>query len=303
MPPPCVSAFVLAGGEGSRLRPFTDRLPKPALPFADHCRIIDFVLANLQHSGITAVHVLLQYQPAALLQHLERHWPGVRVLLPARRFAGTADAVAQALGRVDGASAGRVAVLAADHVYRMDLRQMLAFHAARRAGVTVAAAAVDLAQAGRFGVLDVTPDGHIRAFDEKPAQPRALPQDPSRALVSMGNYLFEPGLLAELLAAGAGTAGLDFGHDVIPAAVALGRAWAYDLRRNEIPGLQPGEEPAYWRDIGTLQAYAQAQRDVAGARPRFVLANPHWPIPATLAADAAADAAATVGAGSSCVGC
>ncbi len=286
MSPARVSAFVLAGGAGTRLRPLTQHLPKPALPFAHHCRVIDFVLANLQHSGVAPVHVLLQYKPEALLQHLARHWPEVRPLMPALDFRGTADAVAQALQRVGTAQADVVAVLAADHVYRMDLRPMVDFHRQRQAGVTVAAVAVELEQARQFGVLEVAPGGRITGFAEKPDTPRPLPDDPGRALASMGNYLFEPGFLAELLAAGGGVPTLDFGRDIIPAAVARGRAWAYELRANTVPGLRAGEAPGYWRDVGTLQAYAQAQRDAAGPAPQIVLDNPLWPIPATLAAPA-----------------
>lgn len=294
MSPARVSAFVLAGGAGTRLRPLTQHLPKPALPFADHCRVIDFVLANLQHSGVAPVHVLLQYKPEALLQHLARHWPDAKPLMPTLDFRGTADAVAQALQRVGTAQAEVVAVLAADHVYRMDLRPMVDFHRSRQAGVTVAAVAVDVEQARQFGVLAVAPGGRITAFDEKPLTPRPLPDDPRRALASMGNYLFDPAFLAELLAAGSGRPELDFGRDIIPAAVARGRAWAYELGAHVVPGLRASEAPTYWRDVGTLQAYAQAQRDAAGPAPQIVLDNPLWPIPATLAVPAPAAPALAV---------
>lgn len=284
MPTPSMIAFVLAGGEGTRLRPLTDDIPKPALPFADHCRIIDFVLANLRHSGVAPVYVLLQYKPPALLRHLATHWPEVRPLLPARDFLGTADAVAQALRRVDASGADVVAVLAADHVYRMDLRQMAAFHLQHHADVTVAAAVVATSDAGQFGVLDVDADARIVDFQEKPARPAGLKDDPSHALVSMGNYLFEPGRLARALAAAAPGSAFDFGRDVIPALVRGGRAFAYDFRQNAVPGVAATEEPAYWRDVGTLQAYFAAQEDAEGATPRFALDNPAWPISPTLAA-------------------
>lgn len=279
-----IAAFVLAGGEGARLRPLTAHLPKPALPFAAHCRVIDFVLENLRHSGVAPVYVLLQFKPLPLLQHLAAHWPQVHPLLSAHAFEGTADAVAQCLPRVDLRRVDIVAVLAADHVYRMDLRQMAAFHLAHGAGVTVAATPVPLDQADQFGILSVDDDGLIEAFAEKPACPRPMRADPGLALASMGNYMFAPQVLASAMWAGAGTAGFDFGRHVIPALVHQRRAYAYDFRRNAVPGVRPGEERCYWRDIGTLPAYAQAQHDAAGPAPRFALRNPLWPISATLAA-------------------
>ena len=287
MSAPRMIAFVLAGGEGTRLRPLTEALPKPALPFAQHCRIIDFVLANLRHSQVAPVYVLLQYKPLALLAHLQAHWPQVRPLLPAQGFGGTADAVAQALRRVGMARTDTVAVLAADHVYRMDLRQMADFHRQRRAGVTVATSTVDLALAHEFGVLDVDEGGRITGFQEKPARPVAMRDDPRRARVSMGNYLFDPQVLAEALAGSGHGEALDFGRDVIPALVRRHQAWAYDFRRNAVPGVRPTEEVAYWRDVGTLAAYREAQNDADGPTPRFVLDNPAWPIGATLGAGAA----------------
>lgn len=294
-----IAAFVLAGGEGTRLRPLTEHVPKPALPFAAHCRVIDFVLENLRHSGIGPVDVLLQFKPLPLLQHLAAHWPQVRPLLSARAFDGTADAVVQCLPRVALRRVDIVAVLAADHVYRMDLRQMAAFHLAHRAGVTVAATPVPLGQADQFGILSSDDDGLIEAFAEKPSRPRPMHSDPGLALASMGNYMFTPQVLATALCAGARTAGLDFGGHVIPALVRQRQAYAYDFRRNAVPGVRPGEERCYWRDIGTLPAYARAQGDVAGPSPRFALRNPLWPISATLGAGRAAPTLAAAATGAS----
>lgn len=283
---PRIAAFVLAGGEGKRLRPLTEHVPKPGLPFAAHCRVIDFVLENLRHSGISPVYVLLQFKPLLLLRHLAVHWPQVRPLLSTRAFDGTADAVAQCLSRVELRRIDVVAVLAADHVYRMDLRQMAACHVAHRAGVTVAATPVPVAQAGQFGILSTDADGLIEAFVEKPDRPTAMLTDPGLALASMGNYMFEPQVLMDALRAGARTPGLDFGRHVIPALVRQRRAYAYDFRRNAVPGVRPDEERCYWRDIGTLAAYAQAQDDARGHSPRFALRNPMWPVSATLAVGA-----------------
>ena len=203
-----IAAFVMAGGEGRRLRPLTEQLAKPALPFAGCCRIIDFALANLHHSGVAPIFVVLQYKPAALLEHSHRYWPGVVPLLPQRSYAGTADAVGQNLHHIDGVDPDLVAVFAADHVYRMDVRQMADFHVACDADATIAALPMPIEQVSEFGVLVTDRDGRITAFQEKSARPAAAPDDPTSALVSMGNYLFAPDVLRGALdhAARRGTA-------------------------------------------------------------------------------------------------
>lgn len=283
MAAPQIAAFVMAGGEGSRLRPLTEHVPKPALPFAGRCRIIDFALSSLRHSGIAPIFVLLQYRPAPLLEHLHRHWPGVVPLLPALAYAGTADAVRQDLGRLDGLDIGAVAVFAADHVYRMDVRQMADFHARRRADATIAALPVPLEQASEFGVLDVDARGRVVGFQEKPAHPATAPGDPACALVSMGNYLFAPDALRRALT-GAGCEGEhDFGRHVLPRLVRGGHVHAYDFRANRVPGTSASEERAYWRDVGTVGAYRAAEDDVRGPRPRFTIDDPAWPVRPTLA--------------------
>lgn len=302
-------AFVLAGGEGSRLRPFTEFLPKPALPFAGRCRIIDFALSNLVHSGIGTVFVLMQYRPQPLLEHLGTHWSrppgGARIVpvLPTRPFLGTADAVRQNLPLLDGIDPEVVAVFAADHVYRMDVAQMLRFHQGHAADATVAALPVPLRTASQFGVIAADADGRIRGFEEKPARPRCCPHDPASAYVSMGNYLFRPPELRRALREAARDGGHDFGHDVLPLLVREARVHAYDFRRNRVPGMKPFEEPAYWRDVGTVDAYLAAQDDTAGPQPRLDLDNPAWPIggrPVRTPAPAAAlpsEAAETASAG------
>lgn len=279
-----IVAFVLAGGEGSRLRPYTAGMPKPALPFAGRCRIIDFALSNLVNSSVGMVFVLLQYQPRPLLEHLAAHWShlprGQHVVpvLPALPFLGTADAVRQNLALLDGLEPEAVAVFAADHVYRMDVGQMLRFHRSHGADATVAALPVPLAEAGQFGVIEADAEGRVLAFQEKPAQPRCCPHDPGAAYVSMGNYLFRPAVLRRALREAATRGGHDFGHDVLPALVADGRLYAYDFRHNHVPGVRPTEERAYWRDVGTVAAYRAAQDDTLGPRPRLDLDNPAWPI-------------------------
>jgi glucose-1-phosphate adenylyltransferase len=286
-PSPRIVGFVMAGGEGRRLRPLTDNVPKPALPFTEHCRIIDFALSNLHHSGVHPVFVLLQYKPSVLVEHLERHWhdAGFEPVLPDVTFEGTADAVGQNLHRIDGLHADLVAVFAADHVYRMDVRQMAAFHLARDADVTVAALRVPIAQASAFGVLCADRDGRVGGFREKPARPIAVPDDPTSAYASMGNYLFRPSVLRRALQDAVCRGEHDFGRDVLPRLVRQeARVYAYDFRRNRVPGLRPSEEVGYWRDVGTLPAYQAAEGDALGPQPRFAIDNPAWPTaPAAMA--------------------
>lgn len=286
-----VTAFVLAGGEGSRLRPLTNEHPKPALPVGGW-RIIDFVLSNLRNSGVRSVVVLLQYKPQVLLDHLTRHWAGADAgmrteLVVGEDFAGTADAVRRSLHLLR-APANVVAVFAADHVYRMDLRQMLAFHGERGADASVAALPVPLEEARSFGVIRTDALQRITGFEEKPAQPTPMPHDPRRAFVSMGNYLFRPDVLRRALDEARERGESDFGRHVLPRLAQAQRLFAYDFRRNIVPGLKPHEQSAYWRDVGTLQAYAAACDDTLGPRPALDPANPQWPIgvPAAQALDA-----------------
>jgi len=293
-----ILGVVLAGGEGTRLRPLTLDHAKPAIPLTERHRLIDFVLSNLFNSGIRSIYVLAQYHPISLIEHLRRHWMPrcastggfLRVLLPGvgagSRFAGTADAVYRSLSFIERHRPRRVAVFAADHVYRMDVRQMEAFHRARSADVTVAATAVPLDSAKAFGVVAIDEHERIRAFDEKPARPAAMPSDSARALASMGNYLFEAPVLRQLLSETVRRGGSDFGHHVIPALAGHPRAYVYDFTRNRIPGLQPWEERAYWRDVGTLCAYRASVLDVRCAHPKLELDNPAWPIHGAITTDA-----------------
>lgn len=284
-----ILALVLAGGNGSRLHPLTAEHAKPALPFAQGYRIIDFVLSNLVNSKIPLIYVLAQYKPASLIEHIRAAWwalPGrheITVLLPRAyrpgdSFAGTADAVYQNLHLLERHRPDLVAVFAADHVYRMDVRQMVEFHVRRNAEVSVAAVPVPIANASRFGIMATDGDGWISAFQEKPARPVPMPNDPSRAYASMGNYLFQPDVLIALLDAGHRSGETDFGRHILPRAVLSRRVLAYDFAGNKVPGIRPHEEQGYWRDIGTPAAYRAAQRDVLGQRPRFSLVNREWPI-------------------------
>ena len=278
-----ILGLVLAGGEGLRLRPLTRERAKPALGFAGGYRLIDFVLSNLVNSGVDPIYVLAQYKPNSVVEHVEAVWGSrVKALLPrsgnGQGYTGTATAVQQNMDVVERERPGLVAVFAADHVYRMDVRQMAAFHRARGAQVSVAAVAVPIESAHLLGVIATERDGRVREFQEKPPQPRPLPGDPSRAYASMGNYLFEPDVLAQALREMAQGGGTDFGRDVLPQLPRHARVFAYDLAENVLPGVRPYEEPAYWRDVGTVRALIAARRDVQGARPRFKLRNPSWPI-------------------------
>ena len=282
-----VLAFVLAGGEGTRLRPLTARHPKPALPFAGH-RIIDFALSNLVNSGIGSIYVLAQYKPRPIVEHIECAWSPM--LRPAGRFAtvvlpdgngaflGTADAVYKNLALVERHRPDVVAVFAADHVYRMDVGQMAAFHAACGAAVTVAALPVPLSAARSFGAITAGSEGRIESFEEKPRHPPPIPARPSHAYASMGNYLFEPDTLVELLTQSHLHGEVDFGRHVLPKASRTHRVFAYDFSGNRVPGLLDCEEACYWRDVGTLDAYRSAQEDALGPRPRFNVQNALWPI-------------------------
>ena len=285
-----IVAMVLAGGEGTRLYPLTAEHAKPAVPFASGYRLVDFVLSNLVNSRISTIYVLAQYKPDSLIQHIRAAWEpwfsdegAIKVLLPSSntlggQFKGTADAVYQYLDLLRAHSPDVVAVFAADHIYRMDVRQMVAFHRERRAEVTVSAVGVPLREASGFGIVTAAADGRVSGFREKPKQPAPMPGDPTRAYASMGNYLFDPEVLEEALLEARRLGDTDFGRDVLPRLCNTRQVYAYDFAANRIPGLQEYEQPAYWRDVGTLAALAAAQQDAMGNPPRFNLWNRRWPI-------------------------
>jgi glucose-1-phosphate adenylyltransferase len=286
-----IVAMVLAGGEGTRLYPLTAEHAKPAVPFAGGYRLVDFVLSNLLNSRISTIYVLAQYKPESLIKHVSAAWSpwfadgegAVKVLLPRSntlggQFKGTADAVYQCLDLLQAHSPDVVAVFAADHVYRMDVRQMVAFHRERRADVTVSAVAVPLQEASSFGVVETGSGGRVTAFREKPKQAAPLASDPARAYASMGNYLFDPDVLERALIEARRAGETDFGRDLLPRLCATHKVYAYDFAENRVPGVQEHEERAYWRDVGTLAALAAAQQDAMGTAPRFNLWNRRWPI-------------------------
>lgn len=289
--PDRIIAFVMAGGEGKRMRPLTDGRCKPAVPFGSRYRIIDFALSNLINSGIRSIYLLVQYKPQALIEHIRKAWVispllsdlFVTVVPPEMHeghwyFKGTADAVHQSLRLIELHRPDFVAVFGADHIYRMDVHQMVTFHHEHDADVTVVARPVPIAEAPAFGVIGADGDGRIREFQEKPDEPRPMPGDASRAFVSMGNYLFRTGTLIEALAEAHARGETDFGQHVLPRLLATHRLFAYDFSSNAVPGIRPYEEAGYWRDVGTVDSYYQAHADVLGLQPRFDVFNPQWPI-------------------------
>lgn len=285
-----IMAMVLAGGQGTRLRPLTINHSKPALPFGGSFRIVDFVLSNLVNSGIDSIYLLAQYKPESLIEHIQANWklsPNdkerfVKVVLPRQEqggyFRGTADAVCQNLALIERQAPDLVAVFAADHVYRMDVRQMVQFHSQCDADVTVAATQVPIELASSFGVIAAGHNGEIWDFQEKPEAPIAIPSSPERAYASMGNYLFNTDVLVEVLEQGLRRGETDFGSHILPRLIHTHHVHAYDFSSNSVPGIQPHEEQAYWRDVGTLDAYESAHHDTIGSMPRFNLHNPHWPL-------------------------
>jgi glucose-1-phosphate adenylyltransferase len=287
-----VMAMVMAGGEGSRLQPLTEQRSKPAVPFGSRYRIVDFVLSNLVNSGVFTIYLLVQYKSQSLIEHIRKAWTisplfpdqFVTVVPPQmldRRgwFTGTANAIAQNMNLIETQHPELVLVFGADHIYRMDVRQMIDFHRDHEADVTVAALPVPIEDAGSFGVIEADSDGRIRGFQEKPDPARAtpIPGDPTRVYASIGNYVFNAGCLVRALREAAKHGENDFGHHVLPRMLKH-RVFAYDFAGNAVPGIKSYEEPAYWRDVGTIDAYFEAHRDVLGAEPRFDMFNPQWPV-------------------------
>jgi glucose-1-phosphate adenylyltransferase len=287
-----VTAMVLAGGEGKRLYPLTRDRSKPAVPFGGIYRLIDFALSNLVNGGIRRIAVLTQYKSHSLDRHLSLTWRMSPLLgnyvtsVPAQMrrgphwFAGSADAIYQSLNILTDEQPDHVMVFGADHIYRMDPRQMLAQHLESGAGVTVAGIRVPLAQASSFGVIEADASHRILSFLEKPARPKPVHDDPATAFVSMGNYIFDAGVLRDIVTADADAGDgsrHDIGGDVIPALVAQGAASVYDFMGNDVPG-QTERERGYWRDVGTLDSYFQASMDTISVDPIFSFYNDRWPI-------------------------
>jgi glucose-1-phosphate adenylyltransferase len=292
MAQPHVFAMVLAGGEGKRLAPLTADRAKPAVPFGGDYRLVDFVLSNLVNGGYLKIVVLTQYKSHSLDRHIATTWRMSPLLgsyvtpVPAqmrrgpRWFAGSADAIFQSLNLVYDERPEHVIVFGADHIYRMDPRQMVAQHVASGAGVTVAGIRAPLAEADQFGVIEVADDGRaISAFREKPKDAKGLPDAPDQVFASMGNYVFRADTLIEAVSLDAKDedSDHDLGGNIIPMLVEQGVAEVYDFADNDVPGTTDRDR-GYWRDVGTLDAYYEAHMDLISVHPVFNLYNYRWPI-------------------------
>ena len=287
-----VFGIVLAGGAGRRLAPLTADRAKSAVPFGGFYRLVDFALSNLVNGGIYRIGVLTQYKSHSLDRHITTTWRLNSLMgnyvtpVPAQQRlgpywqTGSADAIYQSLNLIHSDRPDMVAIFGADHVYRMDPRQLIEAHTARGAGVTVAAIPVPRRTATDFGVVQTAPDGHrIEAFLEKRADPPGRRGRPDEALVSMGNYVFDRDVLVEALRADAADdgSGHSMGGDVIPRLAREGAAHAYDFLQNKVPGAD-GRDLGYWREVGTIDSYFDAHMDLCAVHPEFNLYNDKWPI-------------------------
>ncbi|MDQ3397542.1 MAG: glucose-1-phosphate adenylyltransferase [Deinococcota bacterium] len=293
---PKVLGMVLAGGKGTRLSPLTLKRTKPAVPFGGKYRIIDFALNNMLNSKIYGIYVLTQFKAQSLTEHIQRYWrfggfltDYFITLAPAQMYLyeelgnewyrGTADAIYQNIHLIDNNTPDIVAIFSGDHIYKMDISHMIRQHRDSKADISIAAYPTPLEEAIRFGVLQVDRDMKITEFQEKSPTPKAMPDRPSHALASMGNYIFNRDTLFEILERDAAdkTSAHDFGKDVLPMALDSGyKLMAYDFAQNPIPG-QAGPN-TYWRDVGTLDSYWEASMDLVAVKPEFDLYNQEWPL-------------------------
>ena len=293
---PRVLGVVLAGGKGTRLFPLTRERAKPAVPFGGKYRIIDFVLSNFVNSGIHSIYVLTQFRSQSLLQHLSEGWQFGGMLkshfiinVPAQMrsgneswYLGTADAIFQNINLIEQSEPHLVAIFGGDHIYRMNVASMIDFHLAKQANVTVAAIPVAREYASDFGVIEATEDGRITGFHEKTPQAPTMPGDSDRVYASMGNYIFSTRALLDLLNTDAKTLGShhDFGTDILPKLAGKAPIYAYNFEANRIPG-EPEDSIPYWRDVGTIDAYYEANMDLNDVKPDLNLYNREWPVRST----------------------
>lgn len=293
MAAPKIFGIVLAGGEGKRLMPLTKDRAKPAVPFAGHYRLIDFAISNLINSGLRQIVVLTQYKSHSLDRHVSQTWRLAGMLnayvasapaqqrLGKRWFAGSADAIYQSLNLIRDENPDYVVVVGADHVYRMDFQQMVDFHIQHGAGVTVAGIRQPKELAHQFGVIqaDSAHPARIAQFLEKPRSVEGLADSPEEVLVSMGNYVFDAGVLMRAVIddAALDDSDHDMGGDVIPAFVERGEAVVYDMSDNVVPG-STERDRLYWRDVGTIDSFYEAHQDLISADPVFNMFNNDWPI-------------------------
>ena len=291
-----VLGIVLAGGKGTRLYPLTRERAKPAVPFGGKYRIIDFVLSNFVNSGIHSIYVLTQFRSQSLLQHLSEGWQFGGLLkshfitnVPAQMrsekelwYQGTADAIFQNINLVEQSDPHLVAIFGGDHIYRMNVASMIDFHMAKHAEVSVAAIPVARHHAAEFGVIEAGADGRILAFHEKNPNAPTMPGDSSRVYASMGNYIFSTRALLDLLNEDAKDAKShhDFGGDILPKLAGSAPIYAYNFETNRIPG-EGGDSVPYWRDVGTIDAFYEANMDLNHVKPDLNLYNREWPVRST----------------------
>jgi glucose-1-phosphate adenylyltransferase len=290
---PRVMAIVLAGGEGKRLMPLTADRAKPAVPFGGVYRLVDFAISNLVNAGYLRIVVLTQYKSHSLDRHISQAWRMSTMLgnyiapVPAQQrvgkrwYLGSADAIFQSLNLVRDEKPDVIVVVGADHVYRMDFAQMVRQHVDSGAAATVAAIRQPKSLADQFGVIDVNPEEprRIERFLEKPTDPPGLPDSPGEILASMGNYVFDAKALVDAVTQDTELEGSkhDMGGDIVPYFVERGEAAVYDFKDNDVPGASERDR-GYWRDVGTLDAYFEAQMDLVSVTPIFNLYNYDWPL-------------------------
>jgi len=288
-----VLGIVLAGGKGTRLSPLTQERAKPAVPFGGKYRIIDFVLSNFINSGINSIYVLTQFRSQSLLQHLSEGWQFGGLLkshfiipVPAQMrsedetwYQGTADAIFQNINLVEQAQPDVVAIFGGDHIYRMNIGSMIEFHVRRKAEVTVAAIPAEKKLASEFGVIEADEEGRILGFHEKNPNAPTMPGNNEMVYASMGNYIFSTGSLLELLKADAKDPDShhDFGKNILPKLAGSAPIFAYNFETNYIPG-EPKDVAPYWRDVGTIEAYYEANMDLRSVKPALNLYNRKWPL-------------------------
>jgi glucose-1-phosphate adenylyltransferase len=291
-----VLAMVLAGGKGTRLYPLTKDRAKPSVPFGGNYQIVDFVLSNLINSGIYSTYVLTQFKSQSLLQHLRETWQFGNLLpsqfiipVPAQMrspdetwYQGTADAIYQNIDLIKQAEPDLVLVFSADHIYRMNVREMIEFHNEKKADATVAAVPMDRSLSSEFGVIEIDEKECITQFHEKKINAPTIPGDPEHIYASMGNYVFDAEILLRELYANAANAesSHDFGKDILPVLIQRKNVFAYDFGNNRIPGDPPSAVP-YWRDVGTVDAFYEANMDLRSITPALNLYNAQWPLGAT----------------------
>ncbi|MCU4675584.1 glucose-1-phosphate adenylyltransferase [Catenovulum sp. 2E275] len=285
-----ILSMILAGGAGTRLFPLTETRTKPAVPFAGQYRLIDFVLNNFVNSDLLKIYVLTQFKSQSLNIHLRQAWHfsgltdhfidpiPAQMRMGKRWYEGTADAIYQNLRLIEIHDPDQVVIFGSDHIYKMNVRQMTNYHDQLKADLTVAAIRVPIEEAHQFGVMEIDENGKLIGFEEKPANPKSLPGNPDVALISMGNYVFNPKVLYQALREDAKdpNSSHDFGKNIIPKLMEKGNVYVYDFANNQIPGERG--DPFYWRDVGTIDSYWQASMDFLDADSALDLYNPKWPM-------------------------